>query len=559
MKMDPNRSGQDVLRCHLCETPIPSMYCDICNIQLCKACVGEHVSDDFQKHSVVLFKKRGSTPKCPKHASKICELHCAECNNSICAICVSSGEHEQHKKVDMLEYFENKKGESQIDLEELEEAIFSQYQKIASNILSQKSDLLKNSQKLKATIDKNGEEWHKAIDNLIKNLKIIIDEMDSRHNAVLNKQESDTERRISEIKQVIYEQKKLMESYDVGLVFAYKSKNNEFRELPPKITVSLPTFTPHQINTEKMYEQFGFLTALSIKDDENGCTTPVDDAIPPSARPLIDKAKILTAVTTDYVVHDSFVSVCCLRDDEVWTSSHNNILKLYNLNGKLLKSIKTRPWFIPCGIALTGCSNVVFGDSFNGSLNIVKDTQIWEVIRLQGWTPHGVCSTSSDDLLVIMVTNDRQEKVVRYSGFAEKQSIQFDDKNQPLYSGSRINYFPKCITENRNLDICVADCEAGAVVVVNQAGKLRFRYTGPKSYVLDVFRPFGITSDSQSRILISDYYNHNIHVVDKDGHFLRYINNCELRSPRGLCVDSNDNLIVVEYDTGKIKKINYND
>ncbi|XP_052696009.1 tripartite motif-containing protein 2-like, partial [Crassostrea angulata] len=340
--------------------------------------------------------------------------------------------------------------------------------------------------------------------------------------------------------------------------FAYKSKNNIFRELHPKITVSLPTFTPHQINTEKMYEQFGFLTALSMKDDENGCSTPVDDAIPPSARPLIDEPQILTEVTTDHVVHDSLVSVCCLRDDEVWTSSYDNILKLYNLNGKLLKSINTRPWFIPCGIALTGCSSVVFGDSFNGTLNIVKDTGIWEVIRLQGWTPHGVCSTSSGDLLLLMVSNDRQEKVVRYSGFAEKQSIQFDDKKQPLYSGSRINYFPKCITENRNLDICVADCEAGAVVVVNHAGKLRFRYTGHTSHVFGVFRPFGIISDSQCWILISDYYNHNIHVVDKDGHFLRYINNCGLRSPRGLCVDSNDNLIVVEYDTGKIKKIKYN-
>lgn len=290
--MDPNRSGQDVLRCHLCETLLPSMYCDICHIQLCKACVGEHLSDDSQKHSVVLFKKRGSTSKCPKHASKICELHCAECNNSICAICVSSGEHEQHKKVDILEYVENKKGEIQKDLKELEDSIFPKYQEIAKSISSQMSAFVENSQKMKTIIDQKGKEWHREIDNLIMKLKLGIDEMDSKHHTVLNKQEADTERRISEIKQVIYEQNKLIESYDVGLVFAYKSKNNVFRELPPKITVSLPTFTPHQINTEKMYEQFGFLTAISMKDDENGCTTPVDDAIPPSARPLIDEPQI---------------------------------------------------------------------------------------------------------------------------------------------------------------------------------------------------------------------------------------------------------------------------
>lgn len=556
--MDPNRSGQDVLRCHLCETPVPSMYCDICHIQLCKACVGEHVSDDFQKHSVVLFKKRGSTSQCPKHASKICELQCAECDNSICAICVSSGEHDQHKKVDILEYFENKKAEIQRDLQELEESIFPQFLEIATNIPVQKTDFEKNSQNLKTIIDKNGEDWHKAIDNLVKNLKFYIDEMDSKHNAVLNKQDADIERRISDITEVIFEQKKLLESYDVNLVFAYKSKNNEFRKLPPKIKVTLPRFIPHQINSEKVHEQFGNLTALSITDDENGYMT-VDAVISPSARQLIDEPQVLTDVTTERVVHNTLLSVCCLRDDEIWTSSCDSILRLYSLRGELLKSINTSPCLLPCGITLTGCGDVIYSDLFSRTLNIVKDTQIWEVIRIQGWSPHGVCSTSSGDLLVLMVTDDRQEKVVRYSGFAEKQSIQFDDKNQPLYSGSIGFWYPKFITENRNLDICVADCEAGAVVVVNDDGKLRFRFTGPKSYVLGVFRPFGITSDSQSRILISDYYNHNIHVVDKDGNFLRYINNCGLRSPRGLCVDSNDNLIVAEYDTGKIKKIKYND
>lgn len=54
----------------------------------------------------------------------------------------------------------------------------------------------------------------------------------------------------------------------------------------------------------------------------------------------------------------------------------------------------------------------------------------------------------------------------------EKQSIQCDDKGKPLYAG---NDEIKYITENRNYDRCVADCLAGAVVVVNQEGKLDIR------------------------------------------------------------------------------------
>ena len=107
-------------------------------------------------------------------------------------------------------------------------------------------------------------------------------------------------------------------------------------------------------------------------------------------------------------------------------------------------------------------------------------------------------------------------------------------------------------------ETCVADWGAGAVVVVNQAGKLRFRYTGQSSFTKnEPFQPFGITTDSQSRILTSDHKNHCIYNLDVEGHFLQLINNCDLNYPSGLCVDNDDSLFVCEILRGNVKRIEY--
>uniref|UniRef100_K1QKN2 Tripartite motif-containing protein 2 n=1 Tax=Magallana gigas TaxID=29159 RepID=K1QKN2_MAGGI len=270
-------------------------------------------------------------------------------------------------------------------------------------------------------------------------------------------------------------------------------------------------------------------------------------------RRLIDVPRVITKVNTKYTGVHRLNRVSCLRD-YIWTCGIDKTMTLYNMKGEIQKSVQTKSGNRPFDIAVTRSGNLVYADNNDRTVNIVKNTQIQTVIRLQGWRPCGVCSTSSGDLLVVMVSDDKQTKVVCYSdsGSTEKQNIQFNDRGQPLYSHDSYGY----ISENRNQDICVSDPGASAIVVVNQAGQLRFTYCPPPTTQASFF-PQSITTDSQSRILTVDFNTDRIHILDQDGQFLCYIDNCQLMGSRGLCVDITDNLLVAESGTGIVKKIQY--
>ena len=424
--MDPEFIPQDLVRCGLCETPIPPMHCDICHINLCNACVVDHLSDKSKEdHIVVTFNKRGSTinyPKCQKH-SKISELLCNHCNVPICSSCVSSGDHDQHKKLDNLKEYRNKKELIEKDMRELKNSIYPKYEEAAANIPVQKADVRNHTQKLKTALDKQGEALHTEIDNIIQGMKSEINEIDAQHIAAIDRQEDAIDHAITEITQVILDLHNLLDSNDVCFISEYIPRNEEFRSLPVQFQVTLLNFTSSKIQRAQVYEQIGSLSKLAtthqarqINNDPAIKRGEQDDPIikpgavsSPPAKPLLedpeehsspikspgtvtfpparsftDVPRILAEIQTQYGRLHILQSVACQNDSELWTCGSDSNVRLYNLKGKLLKTVRTKSRNCPLDIAVTRSEDLVYTDFEDSSIKLVRGNQTWTLITLRG-------------------------------------------------------------------------------------------------------------------------------------------------------------------------------
>nr|XP_034315554.1 uncharacterized protein LOC117685341 [Crassostrea gigas] len=552
--MDSCSTAQNVHRCDLCKTAIAQSYCDFCHVNLCRPCIGEHISDEYETHKIVRFQDRRSTliyPKCMTHTPKNCEHQCKSCDNIlVCSSCTASEQHRGHIFVEVLEVYKTKKEVIEKDTEKLQNLITPRYEEIALDLEEQLASLDGGYEKLTTEVSKQGEEWHRDIDIVINKIKAEIDEIKIKHRDILQKHLEEIKQMQSLINKTLLAMSEIKKSRKITPTIEYSSKLREFSKLPSQIKVTLPTFIPNLIDREQLESLFGYITPLSSASEENLSSI---NQLNTSVKELLDKPELVATIQTG---HEYLLNVTCVHEDKIWTSALTKKIKCFNINGSLHQTIRTRSGKRPRDLAIDSLGNLLYADDTSNTVNKVKNGQTEELIRLQGWAPSKLCVTSTGDLLVTMGSDGRaQSKVVRYSGSTEKQTIQFDYEGKPLYSG---NNSMKYITENRNHDICVADCVAGAVVVVNQDGKLRWRYSGHPSVTKNKpFKPYGITTDSQSRILTADYNNHCIHILDQNEQFLRYIDNCNLKNPCGLCVDNNDNLFVCEHCEGNIKKIKY--
>ncbi|XP_061166680.1 E3 ubiquitin-protein ligase TRIM45-like [Saccostrea echinata] len=291
--MDPRTSAQDVMRCDLCETAAVQMHCDTCLVNLCKGCVGEHISTEESKdHKVVKFQSRKSTPlypECASHEKEKCEMYCRHCDIPVCQTCLASDQHLGHKLSKILHVLGEKKDLIRNEQSELNETIYPTYQDIAVDVQNRMSQLEKEYGDLSTAITKHGENWHREIENLVRKLKTQVDEMKNSQLQTLQKHLNEINKNIVAIKAEIDLLDIAADSNDISSPLNVRSNVDQYKNLPQKLVLSVPKFTPGTIQGEQLCKLFGTLSSISLTADDQGYSIKTTQRSPKDESSFVDQ------------------------------------------------------------------------------------------------------------------------------------------------------------------------------------------------------------------------------------------------------------------------------
>lgn len=552
MATDPDITwAQEVIICDLCDTPA-RQFCNSCQVSLCLGCVGKHM-DSIQtlKHDVVQFKDRKVQlvyEECGSHSGQRCEAHCSRCNVPICMICVIST-HNGHTIRLMNDVVSDLKSEIQHETRDIESNILPLYKEMKKNI---EKDIGKSTQKfnsLESDAEKLRKSWQQEVDAIFNKFCSLIKSMRENHLTALTSHQSLIENQIQEMTKTVQQNNKLHQSNKVSEVTKHQSKLNEYKEIPTIIQQPIPSMKSNTDPGKELTIELEEYKATLKQAELSSQTDTVLSSM--STRDLLDKAKVVATFPTGV---ESLWRISCLGTEEAWLSGKGKTITRVDIDGFVRESVTSTCQKTPVDIAVTRKGELIYSDSEHGTVNIVKNGVSETLITApRGWSPKGLCSTESGEILVNM-NSGVQNKVVRYKNRKIAQEIFKDEKGDLIFGKDKWMLF---LVENRNEDICVSDYNADSVVAVDKAGRVRFRYNGSPAGGPEPFSPRQIVTDSLGQIIVADYNNVCIHILEQNGQFLKCLDKCGFHSLCGLSIDNMERLWVGLIDNGNVKVIQY--
>ena len=542
---------EELIICNLCKNQA-LRFCKTCQLNLCENCVINHV-DRFESliHDIVLITNNTLLLvflECDRHPDRKCESYCNDCQSPVCTKCLI-GPHKSHDVEELDSFVESKKQEIKEETDLLEDKILPNFQTRDADIQFKITEATTKYDELKQENKRLRILWHKEVDAIFDSFGVLIYSMIQNDLRPLMKSQKDIEYTIQDMLQTIQQNKELLKSSKASEVRNYKSRLKEYSELQTdtEIKVTSPSLL---VDTSQGRELSIEMGEIKAKLTRTPFLKSPADAFYLASKNLLKKARVIATIPTN---HHPIDRICCVKTEEAWISGDKSLdITRLDIHGSVLDTISRKTNWPLRDMASTKKRKLIYSDK--QTVKIVKRTRTESLITpSQGWIPKGLCCTRSGEILV-HVNRGKSNKITKYRGETIIQEFDEEiDGSQIFTDGDNMLY----ICESNNRDICVTDSNADTVVVMDRIGRVRFRYNGRASKTSKSFSPRYIVTDALSHIIITDYGNDCLHILDQNGYFLKYLDNCGIEKPNGLSVDSVGRLWVGLNRTGVVKVIEY--
>ncbi|XP_062612570.1 uncharacterized protein LOC134274312 [Saccostrea cucullata] len=332
------------------------------------------------------------------------------------------------------------------------------------------------------------------------------------------------------LQNIMKENKKILRSNKVSDARSYKSELKEFRDIPIDVDIDMPSLNSNTVQGRELSIELGEYKATLTQTPISSLTDEVSIL---SDRKFLDKANVIARIPSGI---KPLGPILCTRTNEAWACGKDKFIRRFDLRGSLKDKVATDCKSNPTDISMTRQGELIYSDYDSRTVNMFRQRRIETLITLpRGWHPCLLFLTRSEDVLVSMHTADRSHyKIVRYHGQRAIQKIEKDNLGQYIFKGGKVGV---CVVENNNGDICASDLNANTVIVMNRRGRVRFRYDGTPARRIRQFKPAHIAVDSLSQIIINDFNNGCLQILNLNGQFLRCIADFGLQYPVRLNVD----------------------
>lgn len=546
--------------CGLCkekETKEASERCLECETNFCDTCSGLHINNDANRehHVIKLSNPEANSITQLSHKS-VCEKHklennfyCMLCEIPVCKECVEKvSDHKGHKYKGIHEGAKERREKVKPMIKSIHEYLPCLQDYVNDMLDSKKTletysqdatkDIRNRCQFLKDQIDKIGETLVEEVSKRKKEE----DERIDKHLEVT----SHTINSISSINNSVEEILNL--GNDAEVVMTCHKIQNRFKHVDkeiPKSGLKSCKSTTFHIGTDN----------AACLEDMVGYCEDTDIKMPFLPLPWglrmalqFDVQLLHSFRVAD--INDTIHAIAPISDKEAWVCCGwgMNQMHLFTNKGEKLRSqqldiqiddIHARP------------NGEVYVTSYDGKkiVKLDQDLNPKDFLNLN-YFPGGITFTKKKELLVCAVDS----YVTTRSAASRRMIIRFNERGQMLdqieeYGCQEIFCAPYRLHENMLGDIVVSDREENNVHITTMAidGLVKHYYKGPSDVGLKKpFNPFGVVADKTGNVLVADWSNHAVHLLDLSGQFVGFLLSEKdgIRGPNAMALDCEGHLWV---------------